>query len=356
MPELSRLSLSVWGAAAVVAALPTWALWRERLASEEFPRSHAGSDLIYGVVGLYESGLTLSPFAPLRHDLEVVIETAEEWAVPALMVLLGLLACLGRRDPGVTARRVAGLLVLIAAVELLAWSHGERGIYSETVSLFGAVGFGAVVGGWWITELCLLAAAALVFAASREMRPLHEMRPVTGNKPGASQAGMVWRRSTAALADYLIVATVLGVVVWPVWSLIGLGSEFRMGYGFLGRVDVLQSSAEPVELAILSVLFLYFWVQHALWGRTLGKRLLGVRVIAASTGGRLGAGRAALRTLVFPLLALVPDIGLSCLLVGGLWMLLDAEGRVLHDRLLDTAVVYDRVRDAQPRRREHGRR
>ncbi|MFD8558136.1 RDD family protein [Streptosporangium canum] len=345
MPRFSRLSwsaLSVWVAAAVVAALPTWGLWRERLAAEEFSRTHAGSDLIYGVVGLYESGLTLSPFTPLRRDLEVVMETAEDWAVPALVVLFGLIACLGRRDPGVTGRRVAGFLILIAVVELLAWSYSGRGIYGETVSLFSAVGFGAVVGGWGITELCLLAAAALVFAASREMRP------VTGDEPGASQTGRVWRRSTAALVDYLIVVTVLGVVMWPVWSLIGIGTEYRMGYGFLGRVDVLQSSAEPVELAILSVLFLYFWAQHALWGRTLGKRLLGVRVIAVRTGARLGAGRTALRALVFPLLAFVPDVGLLCLLVGGLWMLFDAEGRVLHDRWLGAAVVCDRVKDAQP--------
>ncbi|WP_433369358.1 RDD family protein [Streptosporangium sp. CA-115845] len=77
-----------------------------------------------------------------------------------------------------------------------------------------------------------------------------------------------------------------------------------------------------------------------LWGRTLGKRLLGIRVIAARTGGRLGAGRTALRALVFPLLAFVPDVGL--------WMLLDSEGRVLHDRWLGAAVVRDQVKNAQP--------
>ncbi len=345
MPQfswLSRPALSTWVTAAAVAALPTWELWRERFAAEEFARTHAGSNPVYGVVGLYKSGMTLSPFAPLHRDLEVVMETVENWAVPALVVLFGLLACLGRRDPGVTGRRVAGLLILIAVIELLGWLYGGRGIYGETTPLFSAGGFGAVVGGWGITELCLLAAAALVFAESREMRP------VTGEEPGASRAGMVWRRSTAALADYLIVVTVLGIVVWPVWSLIGIGTEYPMEYGFLGRVDVLQSSAEPVELTILSVLFLYFWVQHALWGRTLGKRLLGVRVIAVRTGARLDAGRTALRALVFPLLAFVPDVGLLCLLVGGLWMLFDAEGRVLHDRWLGAAVVCDRVKNAQP--------
>ena len=120
-----------------------------------------------------------------------------------------------------------------------------------------------------------------------------------------------------------------------------------MGAGLLKRADVyvFQSSVEPAELAILAGLFLYVWAQHALWGRTLGKRLLGMRVIAARTGGRLGAGRTALRTLVFPLLAFVPDVGLWCLLAGGLWMLLDPEGRVLHDRLLGAAVVRDRAKN-----------
>lgn len=63
--------------------------------------------------------------------------------------------------------------------------------------------------------------------------------------------------------------------------------------------------------------------------------------------GRLDAGRTALRTLIFPP-AFVPDVGLWCLLAGGLWMLLDPEGRVLHDRLLGTAVIRDRVKDVQP--------
>ncbi|WP_433369372.1 RDD family protein [Streptosporangium sp. CA-115845] len=338
MPQFSRLSrsaLSVWVAAAAVAALPTWESWRERLAAEEFTRTHAGADPIYGVVGLYDSGTTLSPFAPLGRDLETVMTITEDWAVPALVVLLGLLACLGRRDPRATGQRVAGLLVLIAGIELLAWLYSGRGIYGGTIPLFST-------GGWGITQLCLLAAAALVFAASREMRP------VTEDEPTALRAGMVWRRPAAALVDYLIAVAVLGVVVGPVWPLIGFGSGFRMGFGLLVQVDLFQVGTDLEELVILSGLFLYFGVQHALWGRTLGKRLLGVRVIAARTGGRLGAGRTALRTLTFPLLAFVPDVGLLCLLLGGLWMLLDPEGRVLHDRWLGAAVVRDRVRGAQP--------
>ncbi|MFJ2033553.1 RDD family protein [Streptosporangium sp. NPDC087985] len=345
MPQFSRLSrsaLSAWVAAAAVAAFPTWELWRERLDLEEFARTHEESTQIYGYVCQFSSRSGLSPLAPLRRDLEAVMKNAEDWAVPALVVLLGLLTCLGRRDPGVTGRRVAGLLVLIAVIGPLTSLYSEPHPCGGTIPLLSADWFSVVAGAWGITQLCLLAAAGLVFAASRAMRP------VTGEEPAASQAGMVWRRPAAALADYLIAVAVLGVVVGPVWSLIGIDSGFRVGFGLLGRVDLFQIGTEPEELVILSGLFLYFWAQHALWGRTLGKRLLGVRVIAARTGGRLGAGRTALRTLVFPLLAFVPDVGLWCLLADGLWMLLDSEGRVLHDRLLGAAVVRDRVKNAQP--------
>ncbi|WP_342666801.1 RDD family protein [Streptosporangium amethystogenes] len=54
---------------------------------------------------------------------------------------------------------------------------------------------------------------------------------------------------------------------------------------------------KPAGPVILAGLFLHLWVQHALWGRTRGKRLLGVRVTAVRTGGRLGAARAALRMI-----------------------------------------------------------
>ncbi|MFI6452467.1 RDD family protein [Streptosporangium amethystogenes] len=342
MPQFSRLSrsvLSVGVAAAAVAALSAWELRREPLDREE-PTQTSGN--IYELICRYSGESTLSPLAPLRRDLEAVMEITEGWAVAALVVLLGLLACLGRRDPGVTGRRVAGLLVLIAVIEPLASLYSYRRSCDETIPLFSVGWFRGAAGGWGITQLCLLVVAALVFAASRAVRS------VTADEPGASQAGMVWRRPAAALVDYLIVVAVFSVVVGMAWLLIDI--EVRMGAGLLEWADayVFRSSVKPVGLTILSGLFLYFWVQHALWGRTLGKRLLGVRVIAARTGGRLGAGRTALRTLVFPLLAFVPGVGLWCLLAGGLWMLLDPDGRVLHDRLLGAAVVRDRVRDAQP--------
>ncbi|MER7209897.1 RDD family protein [Streptosporangium sp. NPDC000239] len=164
------------------------------------------------------------------------------------------------------------------------------------------------------TQLCLLMAAALMFAASRERHP------------DGSSAGMAWRRPAAVLVDYLVICTVFSSVVGPISG---------MGAGFLKRAE-----AYPTAPAAPAGLFLFFWIQHVLWGRTPGKRLLGIRVVA--TGTRSTAGRAVLRVVAFPLLALVPGAGLWLLLVDGLWTLFDAEGQVLHDRLLGFTVIRDR--------------
>ncbi|MER7128624.1 RDD family protein [Streptosporangium saharense] len=302
---MSRL---VWLVAAVVAAFPTWELWRWR---QELGTSEGGE--VFVVVCRFGSGSTLSPLAPLRRDLETVEPLVTEWALPALTVLLGLVACLSRRDPGVTGRRVAGLLVMGAAIGPLASLYGYRGICEDEIPMFGADWFADVAGAWGTTQLCLLMAAALVFVVSREARE-----------------GVVWRRAVAVLVDYLVICAIFSVVVGLV---IGMSPVNGMGYGFLKRVE-----ARPTNLVVPASLFLYFWVQHVLWGRTLGKRLLGIRVVAP----RAGAGRMALRSVAFPLLALVPGVGLWCLLADGLWMLFDREGRVLHDRLLGFVVTRDR--------------
>ncbi len=66
----------------------------------------------------------------------------------------------------------------------------------------------------------------------------------------------------------------------------------------------------------------------ALVGQTPGMRLLGLRLAHPRQGERLALWRAVVRT------------ALLCLLVPAL--LVDADGRGLHDRLTDTAVVRER--------------
>ena len=68
-------------------------------------------------------------------------------------------------------------------------------------------------------------------------------------------------------------------------------------------------------------------VTLALFGQTPGHRLLGMRLAHPTPGARLAPWRAVVRTAL--LILLVPAL------------LVDADGRGLHDRLTGTAVVLD---------------
>jgi uncharacterized RDD family membrane protein YckC len=69
-------------------------------------------------------------------------------------------------------------------------------------------------------------------------------------------------------------------------------------------------------------------VSLVVFGQTPGMRLLGLRLAHPRPGSRLAPWRAVVRTVLLGLL--VPAL------------LVDADGRGLHDRLTGTAVVHDR--------------
>ncbi|MEX5720941.1 RDD family protein [Geodermatophilus maliterrae] len=77
-----------------------------------------------------------------------------------------------------------------------------------------------------------------------------------------------------------------------------------------------------LSFAVVTVVFL------VAAGQTPGMRLLGLRLAHPSPGARLALWRAVVRTGL--LMVLVPAL------------VVDADGRGLHDRLTDTAVVRDR--------------
>ncbi|MFN2512179.1 MAG: RDD family protein [Pyrinomonadaceae bacterium] len=88
-----------------------------------------------------------------------------------------------------------------------------------------------------------------------------------------------------------------------------------------------------VGAAVFSVMsFLYFTISTALTGRTLGMRLLSMRVVDARTGliptGKQSAGRA----LVF--LGTILTLGLA-----SLYVLIDRDKQTAHDRLARTTVI-----------------
>lgn len=85
--------------------------------------------------------------------------------------------------------------------------------------------------------------------------------------------------------------------------------------------------------AILAGVFGLYWVlTWAFLGGSLGQRALGLRVVRAADGGRLGAGRAALRYAGF-LVAIIP------LALGLVWAGFDAQKQGWHDAIASTFVV-----------------
>ncbi|WP_166348688.1 RDD family protein [Phytoactinopolyspora limicola] len=141
---------------------------------------------------------------------------------------------------------------------------------------------------------------------------------VTGHYAGVAS------RAVSALAD-------LGIVIVSFTA--GLA-----GIDVLARVlwnaplgDDLAGPAWTVALAGWA--FLYVYVSLMIAGRTVGKGMVGLRVVAAE-GGTLSGRRALGRTLTFPLSALVAGVGFLLIIV-------QREHRALHDLLAGTAVVYD---------------
>ena len=116
-------------------------------------------------------------------------------------------------------------------------------------------------------------------------------------------------------------------------------------------------------LAAALLLFAYDWVQHGLWGRTLGKRALGTKVVSASDRSKVSGGAAGGRAAVFALPPIVPLVGGLFALLNELWLLWDRQRQCLHDKAAKTVVVKVRgptggvhAARRQPGRRLPGRR
>ena len=80
--------------------------------------------------------------------------------------------------------------------------------------------------------------------------------------------------------------------------------------------------------------FLYLWLSVAVFGKTLGKTVMGVRVVRADGSIALHSRQAFIRALTYPLSFVIVGIGLVGVVFG-------RERRAWHDHLARTAVVYD---------------
>lgn len=142
---------------------------------------------------------------------------------------------------------------------------------------------------------------------------------VSGHYAGA------FTRLAAFSIDWFLIAALYGVLAGGARWFAGrfLGVELTGGDG--GRLGW--------ALGLVAWAYLYQAVGLTIAGRTVGKSLLGLRVVTRG-GLPLGAGQASARVIAQPLSFLIFGLGLLGIVVG-------RERRALHDVIAGTAVVYD---------------
>jgi uncharacterized RDD family membrane protein YckC len=178
-----------------------------------------------------------------------------------------------------------------------------------------------------------------------------------------------WERVVASILDWIIifVVSVLAFIspleeIWREWQAIATrypnlySPAAQAAIGSISRDPATQHTLLYWFLGMFGIALAYYWVQHAAWGATIGKRALGTRVVTADRS-RIGVRAAGLRAAAFlvgPAVFLLLASPINYL--GGLlWLadtgmsLFDSRARCLHDKLAGTIVIRQRWLDQQAR-------
>ncbi|MBB4929765.1 putative RDD family membrane protein YckC [Lipingzhangella halophila] len=142
------------------------------------------------------------------------------------------------------------------------------------------------------------------------------------------------RRAVSYLVD-LVITVVLGTLCVTAWVAV------------MTQVEAAYSGEPPVWTILLmllvyplsfAVVFLYRWLPHAGSGKTLGKRLAGIRLVKETTGQSVGKGASAGRELIYFAVAYMTCIGIF---IDLLWPLWDDKNQTLHDKAISGIVIRD---------------
>jgi uncharacterized RDD family membrane protein YckC len=149
--------------------------------------------------------------------------------------------------------------------------------------------------------------------------PAPPAQPLVGHYAGAVSRGIAF-----VIDVFLSIALYTIAVAGGLW-LLSLVTE-----GDLTKDDI-PGWLWGLGLAIwLAIYFGYCWAAS---GKTPGKAVVGLRIVAGD-GAPLSPGHALIRLLVYPISVLLWVVMLIAVVVG-------RRRRALHDRIADTAVVYD---------------
>jgi uncharacterized RDD family membrane protein YckC len=154
------------------------------------------------------------------------------------------------------------------------------------------------------------------------------------------------QRLVALILDGLIAWFVLLILIVPLVVVGVLGVETQPGTctnastGLAEPCEVPTAASIGLILALVGVgLILYFVVLYVVLvrpvaksGQTIGRRVMGIKVVDMRTGSTLSTGRALGR---FAFAQIVSGF----FYVGYLWMLWDDNSQTLHDKVTDAVVI-----------------
>ncbi|MCP9979494.1 RDD family protein [Actinomadura madurae] len=157
----------------------------------------------------------------------------------------------------------------------------------------------------------------------------------------AGELASRWARLGAGLVDLIIVGIVTVLISIP---FVNWDRVFDPEPG-----DSMYNGAQVGTNAVSVVLaFLYYWLMHAKWGQTLGKMLLGIRVVRDDDGLAITTGQAVGRSAFYSVLGGI----CGCVgLVDVLWILWDPRKQALHCKVARTVVVKADPHRPNPLRR-----
>jgi uncharacterized RDD family membrane protein YckC len=144
-------------------------------------------------------------------------------------------------------------------------------------------------------------------------------------------------RLVAFLVDVVLLIAAAVLVSITVNSLLGV-----LGVDLPGCADVTRGrparfvacavATRTLPVVQVSIIPLYYVVFWSFSGQTLGKAVLGVRVVRID-GKRLGLGTAAVRYVGYV-------VSLTLLGIGFFWILVDDRRQGWHDKMARTCVIY----------------
>lgn len=150
------------------------------------------------------------------------------------------------------------------------------------------------------------------------------------------------KRFAAGLIDSVPVAFItimfFGQVVSGIMSLIqdAMNSLSEYGSYYNNQPYVTGGVSYPSVVMILMLVFLGAELYFFSRSQTIGKAILGLRVVDARTGRPVGFAKMLLREII------VKKASSSVLWLGYIWILIDKYNRGWHDKILDTYVIDEK--------------